>query len=203
MRATTPADGWRLPMTRVAAGLIIVCGPAVGTAGVGGEGLKRGCGCRGGRQGVGAPVSGPGYGPWAQRRITRPDGPRATRRPYRAHRRPLGGCASPRTAPCRCPRAGSLRGRNAARAEDLRVGEIVSLELQGPGFRFSGRARVAHCTGAAAGVHVLSWEGPAGRALGALVAERLDLTDAGIRGEARKRGWGVVAVSPRRTSAGP
>ena len=88
-------------------------------------------------------------------------------------------------------------------AEDLTVDEVVSLELQGPGFRFSCRARVAHCTGHATGVRFLSWEGPAGRALGALVAERLDCTDAGIRDEARKRGWGVVAVSARRSPAGP
>jgi hypothetical protein len=59
-------------------------------------------------------------------------------------------------------------------ADDLSVEEIVSLELQGPGFRFSCRARVAHCTGHATGVRFLSWEGPAGRALGALVAGRLE-----------------------------
>ncbi len=70
-------------------------------------------------------------------------------------------------------------------AEELRVDEIVSLELQGPGFKFSCRARVAHGTGHATGVHFLSWEGPAGRALGALVAERLERSP--VRGASGRR----------------
>ena len=57
-------------------------------------------------------------------------------------------------------------------ANDLSVGEMVGLELVGPGFSFACRAKVTHRTDGATGVQVVSWEGPASRVVGGLVAER-------------------------------
>jgi hypothetical protein len=53
---------------------------------------------------------------------------------------------------------------------DLDVGDTASFELVGPGFRFAGLATVAHRTDGAVGLRFVSWEGPAYRAVCALIA---------------------------------
>ena len=52
------------------------------------------------------------------------------------------------------------------------VGQPLAVELVGPGFRLAGRGQVAHCTDSTVGVHMVSWDGPAHRLIGAIVASR-------------------------------
>ncbi len=75
----------------------------------------------------------------------------------------------------------SKGGMLVASGSDLDVGDCPGFELSGFDFSYGGRSEVAHRTGGAIGLHFLSWEGLADRAVSALVDARLRAEQWGAR----------------------
>jgi hypothetical protein len=63
--------------------------------------------------------------------------------------------------------------------DDAGVGDVATVELSGPGFRFAGDAEVVHVTSGEIGLYMLGWRGPASRHVQSLITRR-------IRGDARR-----------------
>jgi hypothetical protein len=73
-------------------------------------------------------------------------------------------------------------GMLVAARSDRVMQQPVGFELAGPGFRFAGQGEIVHRTDRTTGLRFLSWQGPAGRPICALVASRLTLTGSAIPG---------------------
>jgi hypothetical protein len=76
-------------------------------------------------------------------------------------------------------------------SSDLELAETVGFELVGPGFRYAGRAAVAHRQDGAIGLRFLTWNGPVERPVGVLVAARLRGQQLGLHDP------GKLGIGPR------
>ena len=76
-------------------------------------------------------------------------------------------------------------------SSDLELAETVGFELVGPGFRYAGRAAVAHRQDGAIGLRFLSWDGPVERPVGVLVGARLRGRQLGLHDP------GKLGIGPR------
>jgi hypothetical protein len=89
-------------------------------------------------------------------------------------------------------------GMLVAISSDLDLGKFAHFELSGPAFCYAGRAEVAHREDRAMGLRFVSWEGPVGRSVHALVAARLRRQQVGLH-HAATIGIGPGAVWNSRT----
>jgi len=71
-------------------------------------------------------------------------------------------------------------GMLVAISSDLDIGKFAHFELSGPAFCFAGRAEVAHRDDRAMGLRFVSWDGPVGRSVYALVVARLRRQQVGL-----------------------
>lgn len=71
-------------------------------------------------------------------------------------------------------------GMLVAISSDLDIGKFARFELSAPAFCYAGRAEVAHREDRAMGLRFVSWEGPVGRSVHALVAARLRRQEVGL-----------------------